>query len=90
MADFLKARLMPQPMATYAQPLPAGSARSAALARAYIHCTAGPTTAVFAPFAARARASGWDVRQMTTGHMAMLTVPHEVAELLLDVAGART
>ncbi len=89
MAAWVKARVTPHPLATYTEPVPAGSARSAALPRAFIHCTAGPTTPVFAPFAAKARAEGWKWYELATGHCAMLTMPTEVMELLLQLVGAR-
>lgn len=91
LADWVKARWTPQPLTTYTQPVPRGNAKSAALPRVYIHCTGGPTTTspVFAPFAAKARANGWEVHELAAGHMAMLTAPRDVAELLLQVARAR-
>ena len=89
MADWVYARFTPHPLATYDQPVPVGSAKSAAVPRVYIRCTTGPWTPRFAPFAAKARAAGWEVYQLATGHMAMLTAPREVAELLLELAGAR-
>lgn len=82
--------MTPHPLATYTEPPPIGSAESAALPRAYIHCTDGPITHVFAPFAEKARAGGWEVHELATGHMAMLSAPSEVSELLLELAGART
>ena len=85
MAAWVKARVTPHPLATYNEPVPVGSAKSAALPRAFIHCTGGPTTPVFAPFAAKARAGGWEVHELATGHCAMLTVPREVADLLLEL-----
>lgn len=89
MADWVKARMTPHPLATYTQPAPVGSAKSAALPRVYIRCTAGPTTSLFAPFVAKARAGSWEVHEIATGHDAMLTAPRDVAELLLELAGAR-
>ncbi len=89
MADWVKARVTPQALATYTQPVPAGNARSAALPRVFIHCTAGPTTPLFATFAARARARNWTVREIAAGHDVMLTAPQEIAALLIAVAGAR-
>jgi pimeloyl-ACP methyl ester carboxylesterase len=85
MAAWVKARLTPHPLATYTEPVPAGGPASAALPRTFIHCTAGQTTPVFAPFAKRARADGWLVHELPTGHCAMLTLPNEVATLLLDL-----
>lgn len=87
MADWLTARMTPQPLATYTEPVSTGGAGSAALRRVYIHCTEGAvTTPIFTPFAAKARARGWEVRELAANHIAMLTAPHEVARLLLDVA----
>jgi len=90
MADWVYARFTPHPLATYDQPVPAGNAQSNALPRAYIRCTAGLWTSRFAPFAAKARAAGWKVHKLATGHMAMLTAPREVAELLLGLVGGRS
>lgn len=90
MADWMEARMTPHPLATYTEPVPAGSAESAALPRAFVHCTEGPITHVFAPFADKARTGGWNVHELATGHMAMLTAPHEVTELLLELASAAT
>jgi len=87
MAAWVQTRMTPHPLATYQEPVPAGSIRSAALPRAFIHCTGGPTTPVFAPFAAKARSAGWEVHELATGHCAMLTMPREVAELLIRFAG---
>jgi len=87
MAVWVAARLTPHPFRTYAQPLPVGTSASATLPRAFIHCTAGPTTPRFAPFAQQARAAGWAVRELATGHNAMLTAPQPLGELLLELAG---
>jgi hypothetical protein len=87
MAAWVAARLTPHPFRTYAQPLPVGPPASAALPRAFIHCTAGPTTPRFVPFAQQARAAGWAVRELATGHDAMLMAPQPLGELLLELAG---
>lgn len=86
---WIAARLTPQPVATYTEPVPPGNAASAALPRVFIHCTANPPTTpdVFGPFAARARAAGWAVREIATGHLAMLTAPRELAAILQELAG---
>jgi pimeloyl-ACP methyl ester carboxylesterase len=91
MTDWVKARSTPHPMATYTQPVPSGTARSAAVPRIYIHCIDGQTTPTFAPFATKAREHGWHVREMATGHVPMLTSPRELADLLLELdAGGYT
>jgi pimeloyl-ACP methyl ester carboxylesterase len=86
MADWVMARLTPQPLATYTEPVPAGNATSAALPRVFIHCTAGPTTSLFGANAAKARAKGWEVLEVPTGHDVMLTAPNELAGMLLQLA----
>jgi pimeloyl-ACP methyl ester carboxylesterase len=86
MAAWLQARLTPQPMSTYTQPVPAGDARSHALPRVFIHCTAGQTSQLFGTFAIKARARGWPVHEIATGHMVMLTRPRELATILLESA----
>jgi pimeloyl-ACP methyl ester carboxylesterase len=88
MAAWVRERITPHPMATYTEPIPKGSARTAMLPRAYIRCTQGPLTPVFGHFADKARARGWAVREIAAGHDAMLTRPTEVADLLLELADA--
>ena len=89
LAAWITARLTPQPVTTYTEPVPPGNASSAALPRVFIHCTANPPTTpdVFTPFTTRARAHGWEVHELATGHLAMLTAPRELAEVLCDIAG---
>ena len=87
LAEWARARITPHPLATYLEPVPPGDERSAALPRAYIRCTAGPITSLFEPSEAKARARGWQVRYIDAGHDAMLIVPREVADTLLELAG---
>lgn len=90
LAEWLAARMTPQPLATYTEPVALGDARSAALRRVYIHCTAGAaTTPIFAPFAAKARRLGWETHALAADHISMLTAPIETARLLLEVATRR-
>jgi len=86
LADWVRPRMTPHPMATYTEPVPAGDARSAALPRVFIHCTGGPTRSLYGTFADKARAKGWDVREMPTGHDVMLIAPRELAGILLELA----
>ncbi len=81
LAAWAQDRLTPQPLSVYMEPaidepLPELPAR-------FIHCTNGPLAQVFSEFATRARARGWPVDEMSTGHDAMLTQPDELAEHLL-------
>jgi pimeloyl-ACP methyl ester carboxylesterase len=86
--DWINARMTPHPVGTYTEPVPPGNAESAALERAFIYCTDNPSTTpdVFGPFAEKARAKGWRVYEIATGHLAMLTAPDELAGLLLEIA----
>lgn len=87
LAAWLVARMTPQPLATYTEPVSTGGAQSEALHHVYIQCTDGQDTAsIFAPFAAKARARGWDTHELAAGHVPMLTAPRELAHLLLDIA----
>jgi pimeloyl-ACP methyl ester carboxylesterase len=87
LADWARPRITPHPMGTYTEPVPKGDARGAALPRAYIHCNVGPLVPLMGGFAAKARALGWPVREIATGHDAMLTEPDAVAQILLELAG---
>ncbi|MFD3523930.1 alpha/beta fold hydrolase [Streptomyces sp. NPDC058653] len=77
---WLTPRLTPHPWATYLEPVRVG-AKAASVPGRYIDCT--DWLGVFAPFADRARALGWDVRQLATGHEAMVTAPEQLAALLM-------
>ncbi len=88
LVEWIEARMSPHPVATYAQPVPRGDARSAALERVFISCTANPATTpdVFGPFAEKARSSGWAVYEVAAGHLVMFTAPEELAQVLSEVA----
>jgi pimeloyl-ACP methyl ester carboxylesterase len=86
LAEWVKTRLTPHPLSTYMQAPPSSTPESQSLPRAYISCTVGPTVPIFAPFAERARSEGWDVHELATGHDAMLTIPYELATILIDLA----
>jgi pimeloyl-ACP methyl ester carboxylesterase len=85
MSDWVAARLKPQPMSTYLQVPPASSPESRAIPRAYILCTAASLLHVMAPFAARAKSDGWEVRELASGHDAMLTHPQELTNILIEL-----
>jgi pimeloyl-ACP methyl ester carboxylesterase len=86
MAEWVKARLTPNPLSTYMQAPPSGTPGSKSLPRAYISCTVGQAVPIFAPFAAFARREGSDVRELATGHDAPLTAPLELAKILIEFA----
>lgn len=78
---WLTERLTPHPWATYLEPVRVG-ANAASVPGRYIDCT--DWLGVFAPYADKARSLGWDVRELATGHEAMVTAPERLAELLMD------
>ena len=85
-ASWLAAKLNPQPLRAFEQPVRLTNPAAAALPRTYVHCTEGPLVPSFAPFAARVRsASGWSYHELATGHDAMLTAPEPLAGILLEL-----
>lgn len=82
---WVQARLGPQPRQTFTQGVETPTDRTATLPRTYIRCAGyqGP----FGPFAERAqREPGWRYHELPTGHDAMVSMPRELAALLLAVA----
>jgi pimeloyl-ACP methyl ester carboxylesterase len=81
---WLAPRLVPQPLATYTEPLqaapPAGE-----LPGSFIVCTGW--AAVFTPCAEKARALGWPIHAIDADHEALATAPDLLAGALLKTAG---
>jgi len=92
LVDWIKTRMTQHPLATYMEPVPAGNARSAAIPRIFVHCNGNPSTTpdLFSPFTDKARAMGWQVNELAAGHLAMLTAPREVAEILRQAVEKET
>ena len=80
---WLTRRLTDMPFACLTTParLPNGGADG--LPRTFIRCPAPPLLPGLEPAAARARADGWDYRELATGHDAMVTAPAALADMLL-------
>ena len=74
-----------QPFKTFAQPLRlADPTALARLPRTYIRCTRAENTEWKRTYVAeRTRGEGWRYHELPTGHLAMLTMPHELTRLLL-------
>ena len=80
-ARWVEAKMTPHPMRTYETPLPIEGTPGAGLPAEYVVCTAP----VYAPLEAsrrRARTYGWTMREIATGHDAMVTAPVALADLL--------
>jgi pimeloyl-ACP methyl ester carboxylesterase len=75
---WMKPRLVPVPLLTFEEPLRLKNVTVKPWARSFIRCTEH-----FASEARRAKAEGWDYHELKSGHDAMITVPKELAQLLL-------
>ena len=84
---WVERRITPHPLKSYTDPLPTTGPWGAGLSSTYIACT-DPAYRPVAHSAARAaREPGWRMRELATGHDAMVTAPDAVVELLLEAAG---
>jgi pimeloyl-ACP methyl ester carboxylesterase len=81
--DWLTPRLTPHPWKTYTDPLRLTGAADRVPA-AFIECVSWMR--VFQSQAERARAKGWPVHELPTGHEAMVTAPRDLADVLLELA----
>ena len=91
--SWVLSKVTPQPLKTLEQPLQLKNpAIVSAKPRTHIACTGGGfvrslVRRLLAPRALPPREAGWRLRQLPTGHDAMITVPRELADLLLEVVG---
>jgi pimeloyl-ACP methyl ester carboxylesterase len=83
--DWLTPRLTPHPWLTYTETLRLAG-KGDQVPATFIECV--DWMRVFTAQAERAAARGWPVREISTGHEAMVTAPAELAALLLDVVAA--
>ncbi|MGH8869957.1 MAG: alpha/beta fold hydrolase [Actinomycetes bacterium] len=81
--DWLTPRLTPHPWKTYTDPLRLAGAVDDVPAT-FVECVAWMR--VFQGQADRARARGWPVHELETGHEAMVTAPKQLADILLHLA----
>ncbi len=89
--NWVRAMLTPQPLKTFEEPLRLSDPDIVShFPRTHISCTRrGLLVAFFRrllfPRALHLKEPGWRLRQLPTGHDAMITMPRELAGLLLDV-----
>jgi hypothetical protein len=80
---WLQAKLVPQPSATWSQPITLGNPAAVALPRAFVHCT----EAAFEPFISTAAGlksdPAWEYRELADNHFAPINDPQATAEELL-------
>jgi pimeloyl-ACP methyl ester carboxylesterase len=80
--ELLRERLTTTPLRCMAEPI-ALTGAGASVPRTYVLCAQSG----FKPVAERVRCeTGWDYREIDTKHMAMLTAPRDVTEVLLECA----
>jgi pimeloyl-ACP methyl ester carboxylesterase len=86
--DFVRARLCDFSLRCFEEPLRLPANRRSSIPAAFVGCVAEgyPARPFFAPFAAKARASGWKVAELKTGHDCHVERPGEVADILLAAA----
>jgi len=85
--EWVNRRQTPQPFGQYQEPLNFDAARLAQVPRTFIDCTT-PAWPSIAPMRRRVRSEpGWRVRELATGHDAMVSAPGSLAQLLLEAAG---
>jgi hypothetical protein len=86
-AAWLLAKLVPQPLATYTQPIRLGNPAAAKVPRAFVFCTEGKDAGdVFTSTATRLRsAPGWRYRELADNHLAPINAPQATAEVLLSL-----
>jgi pimeloyl-ACP methyl ester carboxylesterase len=85
--DWLLAKLVPQPLATYTQPIRLGNPAAAEVPRTFVSCTEGKEAGdVFAHTASQLRSDpGWHYRELTNNHLAPINAPQATAEVLLSL-----
>ncbi|HEU5296299.1 MAG TPA: alpha/beta fold hydrolase [Burkholderiaceae bacterium] len=85
-AVWVNRRQTPHPFGMYREPLSFDAARLAGVPRTFIDCTS-PAWPSIAPMRQRVRAEpGWRVRELATGHDAMVGAAGALAKLLLEAA----
>jgi pimeloyl-ACP methyl ester carboxylesterase len=83
--DFVRARLCDFSLRCFEEPMSLPANRKASVPATYIACVAEnyPARPIFKVFADKARACGWDVAELNTGHDCHVERPSEVANILL-------
>ncbi len=84
--DFVRARLCDFSLRCFEEPLHLPVNRKASIPAIFVAGIADgyPARPFFAPFAEKARASGWEVTELNAGHDCHIELPGEVANILLS------
>jgi pimeloyl-ACP methyl ester carboxylesterase len=81
---WLVERLGPTPFKVFTDPVRRSDPAAAGLPRTYIRCLHSPNPA-FERFAAARSTPGWRYRELATAHEPFVTMPRELADLLLEL-----
>jgi len=86
--DFVRDRLCDFSLRCFEEPLPLRENHKAKVPATFVSCVAKeyPARPFFEPFAKKARAYGWQVHEVNTGHDCHVESPTEVASILLSAA----
>ena len=86
--DFVRERLCDFSLRCFEEPLRLRKNRKASIPAVFVSCIAEayPARPFFEPFAKKARACGWQVSEVNTGHDCHVESPGEVAQILLSAA----
>lgn len=85
--EFVRARLCDFTLRCFEEPLELPANQKSRIPATFVSCVAEdyPAKPFFQPFAVKARACGWDVVEMNTGHDCHVERPAEVAGILNSV-----
>jgi pimeloyl-ACP methyl ester carboxylesterase len=82
---WLSTRITAQPLRSFEEPVRLSDPAALTLPRSYVLCRKeGPS--LFPAFAEQAQRDGWGYYELMTSHDAMITVPEELADILVKVA----
>ena len=89
--DFVRARLCDFSLRCFEEPLQLPANRKASVPAIFVAGVAEgyPSRPFFEPFAGKARASGWEVAELKSGHDCHVERPSEVAIILLSAVPSR-
>jgi hypothetical protein len=81
----MQAKLTPHPLKPLITPLTLSNPAARTIPRTYISCTEGVAAADHAAEETKLTNLGWSYRHLPTGHDAMITMPQELADILLEL-----
>jgi pimeloyl-ACP methyl ester carboxylesterase len=83
--EWMKARLTAHPLRTWETPFSLGNPAARAIPRTFIQCTEDVPHQEVEGMKNQCIEKRWQYRALSTGHDAMITAPHELTQLLVDL-----